>query len=371
MSPALTAIGTISGTSVDAIDLALVRSDGMSIGELGPRGGYGYAPATRSAILELIAARREPTAAERISLSAAITADHATVIERFMAEQAIDRSAVDLVAFHGQTVLHRPERRLTIQLGDPQALADRLGIDVVGDLRQADVAAGGQGAPIVPVFHQALAHGLEQPLAFLNVGGVANLTYIDGEQLIAFDTGPGNALLDDWVRRHGADEIDRDGRWSAAGRADGTRIAAALALPYFSAPWPKSLDRNDFPLSLVDGLDLPDGAATLAELTAATVERAGDLLPGKPLRWLVCGGGRHNPTIMAALARRLARPGRAGRGAGPGWRRDRGPGHGGARDPLAARPALDLSGHHRRSPAPAGRRRLSGRAPPQVAWAGR
>jgi anhydro-N-acetylmuramic acid kinase len=308
MRTSLTAIGTISGTSVDAIDLALVRSDGVSIEELGPCHGYGYAPSTRRAILELVATRREPTPGERLALAAAITADHALAIERFMAENQIDGGAVDLVAFHGQTVLHRPEQRLTIQLGDPQVLADRLGIEVVGDLRQADVAAGGQGAPIVPVFHQALAHGLEQPLAFLNVGGVANLTYIDGDRLIAFDTGPGNALLDDWVRRHGTDEIDRDGRWSGAGLADGARIAAALTLPYFAAPWPKSLDRNDFPLALVDGLDLENGAATLAELTAATVERACELLPTRPRRWLVCGGGRRNPTIMAALARRLAVP---------------------------------------------------------------
>lgn len=308
MNPVLTAIGTMSGTSVDGIDLALLRSDGVSIAGLGPRAGYAYLPATRRAILDLVAQRRAPTPAEAAELGAAITADHAAAIERFMAGNGIRPASVDLVAFHGQTVWHRPEQRLTVQLGDSQALADRLGIAVVGDLRQADVAAGGQGAPIVPVFHRVLAHGLEQPLAFLNIGGVANLTCIDGETLAAFDTGPGNALLDDWVRRHGADEIDRDGRWSAAGTADAGRIAAALRLPYFAAHWPKSLDRNDFPLSLVDGLGLEDGAATLAELTAAAVARARDLLPGPPLRWLVCGGGRRNPTIMAALARRLAVP---------------------------------------------------------------
>ncbi|MFO1067727.1 MAG: anhydro-N-acetylmuramic acid kinase [Geminicoccaceae bacterium] len=305
-APVLTAIGTMSGTSVDAIDLAVVASDGQRIDRLGPHGAFAYRPETRRAILDLVASRREVTAADCRELAAAITADHAEAIERFMAEHGL--AGIDLVGFHGQTVLHRPERRFTLQLGDPQVLADRLGIRTVGDLRQADVAAGGQGAPIVPVYHAALAGGLEQPLAFLNVGGVANLTFIDGDSLVAFDVGPGNALLDDWVRRHGADDIDRDGRWSAAGTADAARIAKALALPFFARPWPKSLDRNDFPLAMVDGLGLEDGAATLAELTAAGVEAACRLLPAPPKRWLVTGGGRLNPTIMTALRRRLGVP---------------------------------------------------------------
>jgi anhydro-N-acetylmuramic acid kinase len=307
-SPALAAIGTISGTSADAIDLALVRSDGVTIAGLGPHASRPYRPTTRAAILDLLTSRREVTAGDVPELVAAITDDHAAAVERFTAEHGLSRADVDLVAFHGQTVLHRPERRLTVQLGDPQALACRLGIPVVGDLRQADVAAGGQGAPIVPLYHQALARGWPQPVVLLNIGGVSNLTFLDGESVIAFDVGPGNAPIDDWVRRHTGAPCDEGGRIAARGRADPARIERALAHPYFAAPWPKSLDRMAYPPDLAAGLGLEDGAATLAGLAVAAVARAAALLPARPRRWLVCGGGRHNPTLMQGLAAALAAP---------------------------------------------------------------
>jgi anhydro-N-acetylmuramic acid kinase len=309
MPPPLTALGTISGTSADAIDLALVRSDGVTVERLGPHGSEPYRAETRAAILALVTSGREVfAAAELPDLVAAITDDHATAIEHFLERHGLERERIDLVALHGQTVLHRPQERLTLQLGDCQALADRLGLPVVGDLRKADVAAGGQGAPIVPLFHQALARAWPQPLAILNIGGVANLTFLDGESVIACDVGPGNAPLDDWVRRHTGAPCDLGGRIAAKGRADEARIAQALTHPFFRSPWPKSLDRMAFTDRLAAGLGLEDGAATLAGLAVAAVARAQKLLPAPPRRWLVCGGGRHNPALMRGLAKALAAP---------------------------------------------------------------
>ncbi len=302
------ALGTMSGTSVDGIDLAIIKTDGERIGAFGPAATLPYRPETRAAVLDLIDAGGEAPAERYAAIGRLVTEDHATAIAQFLAAHRIAPSHLALITFHGQTVLHRPERRLTVQLGNPQALADRLGLPVVGELRQADVAAGGQGAPIVPVYHAALARDLPQPVCFLNVGGVANLTWIDGERLIAFDVGPGNAPLDDWLRRHTGAAFDRDGALASAGRPDEARIAAALTHPFFVAPWPKSLDRNGFPRDVADGLSLADGAATLVAFSAAAVARAVEPLPAPPRRWLVCGGGRHNPALMAALTRRLAAP---------------------------------------------------------------
>jgi anhydro-N-acetylmuramic acid kinase len=302
------ALGTISGTSVDGIDLAVIETDGERLGGLGPAATLPYRPETRAAVLALIDAGGEAPAGRYAALGKLVTEDHATAIQQFLAAHGIAPRDLALVAFHGQTVLHRPERRLTVQLGDPQVLADGLGLPVVGDLRQADIAAGGQGAPIVPVYHAALARDLTPPVCFLNIGGVANLTWIDGDRLIAFDVGPGNAPLDDWLRRHTGAPFDRDGVVASAGRPDETRIATALTHPFFAAPWPKSLDRNAFPRDLADGLSLADGAATLVGFAAAAVARAAALLPAPPRLWLVCGGGRRNPALMAALSRRLAAP---------------------------------------------------------------
>jgi anhydro-N-acetylmuramic acid kinase len=302
------ALGTISGTSVDGIDLAVIETDGERLGAFGPTATLPYRPETRAAVLALVDAGGAAPPDTYAALGALVTEDHAEAIEHFLVTHGLAPGDLGLVAFHGQTVLHRPERRLTVQLGRPQALADRLGVPVVGDLRQADIAAGGQGAPIVPAFHAALARDLAQPVCFLNVGGVANLTWIDGARLIAFDVGPGNAPLDDWLRRHTGAAFDRDGEVASTGHPDYARIGRALAHPFFAAPWPKSLDRNAFPRDLADGLSLADGAATLVAFAAAAVARAVELLPAPPRRWLVCGGGRRNPALMAALLRSLAAP---------------------------------------------------------------
>ncbi|WP_186392148.1 MULTISPECIES: anhydro-N-acetylmuramic acid kinase [unclassified Pannonibacter] len=297
----ITVLGTISGTSADGIDMALITTDGERLLSAGPAETEAYAPETRAAILATIAAgprRRDlwPGLAE------AVTRDHAVAIAAFLAR--LERKP-DLVVFHGQTVWHDPAAGETVQLGNPQKLADVLGLPVVGDVRQADMEAGGQGAPLVPVYHRALAAGLKQPLCFLNIGGVSNLTYIDGEHLMAFDIGPGNALLDDWIRQSGLGDFDRDGRWSGAGHVEASRVEIALRHPYFAQPAPKSLDRNAFSLKWVEGLSWLDGAATLAAITAEAVARSAALLPRTPKSWIVCGGGRRNQTIMAELAQRL------------------------------------------------------------------
>jgi anhydro-N-acetylmuramic acid kinase len=229
---------------------------------------------------------------------------HAAAVTRFLGEQSIPAADIDVLSFHGQTVLHAPERRLTVQLGDGQRLARLTGIDVVYDLRAADMAGGGQGAPLVPVYHRAMAARLpERPVAVVNIGGVANVTWIgrDGS-LIAFDTGPGNALIDDWMLRHTGEAVDADGATAGVGKVDEDVLTALLMSPYFGRVPPKSLDRNAFAIDPVRSLSLADGAATLTAFTAVTLARARAHFPEEPELWAICGGGRRNRTLMSMLA---------------------------------------------------------------------
>jgi anhydro-N-acetylmuramic acid kinase len=196
---------------------------------------------------------------------------------------------------------------MTVQIGDAAALAKAIHIPVMHDFRAADVAAGGQGAPLVPVYHRALAQSLgrEGPIVVLNIGGVSNITYIDGDTLIACDTGPGNALLDDFMQRSIGQRFDCDGRMAAQGAVDEHWIAQALSLPFFSLPPPKSLDRNDFAkLALADSSPA-NGAATLTAFTAAAIAKVVPLLPKRPKSWVVAGGGARNLTMMRMLRERL------------------------------------------------------------------
>jgi len=291
-------------------------TDGERIGRLGATACRPYSKAERTLLRRATAAAvnlTERTArpdglaeAERL-----INDAHAEAVESFLVANGLQRGEVAVVGFPGQTLLHRPERLLTVQIGDGRALAARLGIPVVYDFRAADVAAGGQGAPLAPVFHGALVQQLNRasPLAILNIGGVANITYIDGEQLIACDTGPGNALLDDFLRVQTGKPLDIDGRVAASGAVDEKLIARLLAHPFFAAPPPKSLDRNEFRGFVgdtLDGIGVADGAATLTALTAAAAARIVPHLPRAPASWIVGGGGACNPTLMRMLAERLA-----------------------------------------------------------------
>jgi anhydro-N-acetylmuramic acid kinase len=309
----LRALGLMSGTSLDGIDAALIETDGERVARFGPVGYRPYADGERNLLRRALAAAtglsdRAARPGVLAEAEALVTQAHARAVEDFLKTNGIDRSGVGVIAFHGQTVLHRPARRLTVQIGDGAALARRTGMPVVFDLRAADVAAGGQGAPLVPVFHRALVENADwlRPVAVLNVGGVANVTYIDGPDLIACDTGPGNALIDDFMMTRSGAPCDRDGAAAAQGRVHEAWVTAALAHVFFAAPPPKSLDRNAFASLDVSGLSLADGAATLTAFTAAAVAAVVPLLPRPPRAWIVAGGGAHNPTLMRMLAERLA-----------------------------------------------------------------
>jgi anhydro-N-acetylmuramic acid kinase len=317
--PRVTAIGLMSGTSYDGVDVALIETDGEEIGRIGPTGYRPYSDQERDFLRRAMAvAANLADRAARPKLLAEVeelvTDIHAEAVEAFLAANGMPASAVGVVGFHGQTVLHRPDRGLTVQLGNGGALAGRLGIPVVFDFRAADVAAGGQGAPVVPVFHRALVRLLKRahPVAVLNVGGVANVTFIDGNaDLIAFDTGPGNALIDDFVRLRTGQPQDDGGRAAAAGNVDESAVARVLAHPFFAKPPPKSLDRNAFRHWVAEegrlaSKSTQDGAATITAITAAAVARAIAVLPRPPAGWIVAGGGTRNPTLMRMLAERLA-----------------------------------------------------------------
>jgi anhydro-N-acetylmuramic acid kinase len=330
----LSAIGLMSGTSYDGVDVALINTDGEDIGRLGPTGYRSYGEEERALLRRAIAsATNLGDRADRPDLlaeaEALVTSVHAEAVEAFLAAHGIAARDIAVVGFHGQTVAHQPERGLTVQLGDGRALAARLGIPVVYDFRAADVAAGGQGAPIVPIFHRAMARMIDRPhpIGVLNIGGVANVTFIDGDNdLVACDTGPGNALIDDFLRLRTGSPHDSDGRAAAAGRVDAAAVERVLMHPFFMQPPPKSLDRNAFRQWVADEGKLADkstedGAATLTALTATAAARAVVVLPRRPTSWIVAGGGTRNATMMAMLTERLA-PARIETADAVGWSAD-------------------------------------------------
>jgi anhydro-N-acetylmuramic acid kinase len=322
------AIGLMSGTSQDGVDVALIDTDGETVAQFGATAYRPYSRTERTLLRRATATAAnltERTARPDLIAKAEqlVNDAHAEAVAAFMGANGLKPANVAAVGFHGQTLLHRPERGLTLQIGDGPALAARLGIAVVYDFRAADVAAGGQGAPLAPVFHRALVRRLrrEPPIAVLNVGGVANVTYIDGDDLIACDTGPGNALLDDFLRLRTGRPLDTDGRKAAAGTVDEATVARLLAHPFFALPPPKSLDRNDFRSlagDVLDGIGVENGAATLTALTAAAAARIVPQLPHAPKTWIVAGGGARNPTLMRMLGERLE-PARIETAHAAGW----------------------------------------------------
>ncbi len=300
------ALGLMSGTSMDGVDAAVLETDGEAIAGFGPSGFRAYAPEERAMLRASLG--RWPGDAGLAEVEAGVRAAHAAA--------AVGFEDIDLVGFHGQTLAHEPRGRGTHQLGRGDLLARDVGVPVVWDFRTADVASGGEGAPLVPFFHFACARwiGAEAPVAFLNLGGVGNVTWVDPRAagpeaagaLVAFDTGPGNALIDDFLGQRLGRDFDADGAVAAAGRVDEAVLAGLAAHPYLVRTPPKSLDRQDFHsfLDRVAGLSTEDGAATLAALTVACVAAAARHFPEPVTRWLVCGGGRRNRTVMAMLAAR-------------------------------------------------------------------
>lgn len=297
------ALGAMSGTSLDGVDAALLRTDGIEVLGFGPSAYRPYKPREREAIRGALGRWEGP------SVVAA-----GRVVDRAHAEALRGLDGAEVVGYHGQTLAHDPQGRGTLQVGDGAWLAGRLGLPVVWDFRSADVRMGGEGAPLAPFYHWALARrlGARGPLAVLNLGGVGNLTWVDPDAprpeapgaLLAFDTGPANAPLDDLVRRRLGRARDEGGALAASGAVAQGVVEEFLAHPYLDRPPPKSLDRDDFAWlgDRVAPLGDADAAATLAACAAAGVLRAAAWCPRPPGRLLVAGGGRRNATLLAMVA---------------------------------------------------------------------
>jgi anhydro-N-acetylmuramic acid kinase len=300
------AVGTMSGTSMDGVDVALVRTDGETIAEVGPALTLAYDDSFRARLFAVVKGEADAeviAAAER-----QLTERHWTAIGSLVRRWPGDPRAIKVIGFHGHTLWHRPAEHRTRQIGDGRLLARLAAAPVVSDFRSSDMAAGGEGAPLASLYHlaRAAASGLERPLAVLNIGGVANVTWIGTAasdvppRILAFDTGPGGALLDDWALAHTGRPCDIDGGLAASGKVDSAVLARLMAHPYFDRVPPKSLDRLAFDVSL-SGLSAQDGAATLTAFTAAAVARGTAFFPAPARRWLATGGGRHNPVLLARI----------------------------------------------------------------------
>ena len=323
----------MSGTSLDAVDMAALETDGEAILAFGPAGESKLDPGVRALIQQATDDARvwpwgAPEPASFAPAAKAVAEEHLKAARSFMAEHRLRPEDFDLVGFHGQTVWHEPPGRTrpegrTVQLGDATLLAQGLGLPVAHDFRSADVAAGGQGAPLAPVYHDALRRwsGVPAPMAVLNLGGVGNITLVTGDgELHAFDTGPANGMIDRWVQSKTDKRLDEDGAFALAGRVHKDIVAAYLDHPYFQARGAKSLDRYDFSLDRVAHLSLEDGSATLTAFAAAAVALGVDGCPEKPQRIVVSGGGRRNPVLLDWIAEYVSVP--VVSGEVHGWRGD-------------------------------------------------
>ncbi|TCR85749.1 anhydro-N-acetylmuramic acid kinase [Rhizobium sp. BK376] len=311
------AVGLMTGTVLDGnIDVALIKTDGERIESFGPYALMPYEQSVRTLLEKTLAEARTwnfngPEPSIFREAEEALSRAQSAAVREFVEANGMTMADIGIVGFHGQTVLHRAPQKdrlgQTRQLGDGELMSSLLGTKVAYDFRSADMRAGGQGAPLSAAYHAALLHQADASgdSAILNLGGVANITWWDGgENFVAFDTGPANAPLNDFVKSLGLGDMDYDGALGRAGKVDEARLSKLLEHPYLSAPYPKSLDRFDFTASMADGLGAEDGAALLSAFTASAVGKALDLLPRRPKKLVVSGGGRHNPTIMAMLAER-------------------------------------------------------------------
>jgi len=313
MKDLVRSIGLMSGTSMDGIDVAVIETDGTRVAARGPSMTFPYDSRMRDLLAQAIVQARDIRERRQRpgvlgDVERTLTEQHAHAVSAFLTRHGIARETIEVMGFHGQTVLHNSEAGLTVQLGDGPLLAELTQVPVVYDLRARDMELGGQGAPLVPVYHRAMLDGIgPRPVALVNVGGVANVTWINAEgELVAFDTGPGNALIDDWMATHGGRTYDEDGALAAAGRIDDEVVRSFCDHAYFAAPAPKSLDRNAFSLDAMAGMRVEDGAATLTAITAETIARSQAHMPETPRLWIISGGGRKNSTLMRMLSDRVA-----------------------------------------------------------------
>jgi anhydro-N-acetylmuramic acid kinase len=316
MADILKVIGLMSGTSLDGIDAALVETDGEGVVLPGAALTAPYDGEIRRLLRTALDDARDVAEGKPLPHSIRdaerrVTEAHAEAVQALLRQAGLDARDVALIGFHGQTILHRPGERWTWQIGDGALLARLTGIAVVNDFRSADVKAGGQGAPLVPLYHAALvreAGKLTPPIAMINIGGVANVTYVGSEQILAFDTGPGNAPIDDWAHRHTGRPVDENGALARSGKVDDRVLTDMLDNEFFARVPPKSLDRMDFTTDAVAHLAPEDGAATLTAFTAASIARAREHFPEPATTWVVMGGGRHNAKLMDELRARVNAP---------------------------------------------------------------
>lgn len=299
------AIGLMSGTSLDGVDAALIDTDGYTFVEALDFVSIPYTPEVREGIRAAFGQKKRNeivVEAEKLVTQAHI--------------EALERAAwsADIIGLHGQTIYHAPREGLTIQIGDGQAIANALKIDVISDFRTNDVKHGGQGAPLAPLYHGARSfhESVPRPCVFLNIGGVANVSYIDSDNIIAFDTGPGNALLDDWLKLRTGQPFDRNGELASSGTVMQNVLKDWLQHPYFNEKPPKSLDRDEWDIAdfgahvrNMDEISDADGAATLLAFTVETIKKSRDFMPEEPVAWYLCGGGRHNTALVNALSQAL------------------------------------------------------------------
>lgn len=307
------ALGLMSGTSRDGIDAALIRTDGHDIVELGPALSRPYDPAFRARIaagVRLAAIEGRAAAVALTRLEADLTAQHAFCVDALLRKADLKPADIDVIGFHGHTMLHNPAQGFSWQMGDGAALAQQTGIDVIADFRSRDVESGGEGAPLAPAYHRACFHdkGTGHARAILNIGGVSNVTWVgpDNETLLAFDCGPGNALIDDWVYEKTGVEFDENGQLARQGAVHNSLVDQAMLDAYFTQSPPKSLDRDRFDNRLVRSLSTEDGAATLTAFTIAAIAAAEQHFPAPVAHWYVTGGGRHNTMIMDGLREKLS-----------------------------------------------------------------
>lgn len=313
MSNRMLVLGLMSGSSAESVDVALVETDGEKVHRRGPAAAYAYTDAHRAAIAAAVhmAAQAKGRPAGNGTLAAAedaVTQAHANAVRNFLTTNHIPPGRVDAAGFHGQTILHRPDDGVSVQIGDGEQLSDITGINMVYEFRTADMAAGGKGAPLASVYHRAVMAkaGLKAPLALVSIGDVANVTWIGADgSMLAFDTGPGNFLLNEWSLRQTGEAFDNDGKLAGRGSVQEDAVDAFLTHPYFRRPPPKSLDTSDFSLFFVEGLGLFDAAATLAAITVEAIVRGIDFMPEPPQRWIITGAGARNPVLMTRLRKRL------------------------------------------------------------------
>jgi len=293
-------IGLMSGTSADGIDAALIRTDGTQKFEFIDSLTTPYEDDLRTQLIDM--AQNDVPMAEILRLERTLTEQHVQACQTLLGQHG--DLTPQLVGFHGHTIRHDAERRLTWQIGDPSILADAIRCPVVSDFRRRDIAAGGQGAPLAPLFHQFLLSEQQRPTAVLNLGGVANVTWLgDDGKILAGDVGPGCGLLDAWIFERTGQPYDHSGRIAARGQVHDEVVRQTLDQPFFKQALPKSADRYQFLRVGVDQLSVEDGAATLCAITAGAVGQALSQMPSRPGTLWVTGGGARNPILMEMLGR--------------------------------------------------------------------